>query len=215
VFENRQSAGVLLARLLLHYKRRKDVLVLGIPRGGVVTAKAVAEILNLPLDIVVARKIGAPGQEELAIGAVSHEGVLFLDKEFIKRLKVSKDYIRKQIDLKKKEVEERIIKFRKSDDFTNLRGKTVILIDDGIATGSTIKSCIIFLRKKKVKKIILATPVIPEDTCRDLLSLVDEFYFLEMPQVFHAVGQFYREFPQVSDEEVIELLHETDSGLGE
>lgn len=206
MFEDRSQGGYFLAQKLLPYKNKRNVLVLGIPRGGVVTAKIIATKLHLPLDITVTRKIPAPHQEELAIGAVGPNGVLVLDPQLIKELGIEKSYIEAATAQKSQEVVERLVKFRGGKP-QRLIGKTIILADDGIATGATIEAAIKYLKKKKVKKIILAAPVAPKDSLLKLRKMVDKLVVLKAPFDFHAVGQFYRNFPQISDEEVIQLLH--------
>jgi len=206
VFKDRKEAGFLLARKLTRYKKKKDVIVLGIPRGGVVVAKIISIKLRVPFNIIVTKKIGAPYQEELAIGAVSEGGEYILDQELIDRLNVVKDYIEKVVKDKEREVKERVNKFRLGNLKLRLKSTTIILVDDGIATGATTQAAIKYLRKKKVKKIILAVPVAPKDSILKFRKLTDELIVLETPYDFRAVGQFYRNFPQVSDEEVVELL---------
>lgn len=205
MFEDRLEAGILLGQKLRKFKKKSGVLILGIPRGGVITAMSVAKELDLPLDVVIARKVGAPAQQELAIGAVSEGESFILDNELIKRLGVEKNYIEKAISNKKNEIRKRVKKFRGSKNL-NLRLKTVILVDDGIATGATIAAAVKFLRNAKVKKIILGVPVAPRETIDQLSKLVDEAIVLSTPSDFRAVGQFYRNFPQVTDEEVMELI---------
>ena len=205
VFENRYEAGGLLAEKLNKLKGEKNVVVLGIPRGGVITASVIASELILPLDVVIIRKIGAPYQKELAIGAVSEGGVRVLEESLIKRLEVDEKYIQKAVKENWREIKTRIKKFRGGKRL-NLAGKSVVLVDDGIATGATIEAAIGFLKKEGAKKIILATPVAPRDTLSKLTKLVDEVVVLETPSDFRAVGQFYHDFPQVTDEEVVSLL---------
>ena len=206
-FEDRKQAGEILFDKLKKYKGEKDLLVLGIPRGGVPVAKVIAEKLNAPLDVIVSRKIGAPGQEELAIGAVGPNGTYILDDELISRLQAKSDYIEEKIEDKKVEVEERLKEFRDDKPLYDLKGAVVILVDDGIATGSTVKASISFMRKKGAKKIILAVPVAPQDSVDELNELADEYIALHTPKQFYAVGQFYRDFPQISNEEVVKLLN--------
>jgi len=173
VFENRQEAGEALSQKLLKFKGIKGAVVLAIPRGGVVIGKVISNALRVPLGVVYAKKIPAPGQPELAAGA-------------------------------------RIVRTKKFGKTPEVKGKSVILVDDGIATGETVKAAIKYLRKKKAKKIILAMPVAPKDTLKSLKRLVDEVIVLETPVYFGAVGEFYRDFPQVSDKEVLQCLYETD-----
>lgn len=206
IFESRGKAGEELFKKLKSFKGKGGVLVLGIPRGGVPIAKVIAEKLNAPLDVIVSRKIGAPGQQELAIGAVGPNGTYILDENLISSLQVDDDYLEEKISEKKKEVGIRLKEFRGDKSLYKLKGRTVILIDDGIATGSTVKASITFLRKKKAGKIILAVPVAPQDSVEEFKKLVDDYIVLYTPKDFYAVGQFYKNFPQVSNDEVVELL---------
>lgn len=212
MFENRQEAGEILSQKLLKFKGMiaqacvKDALVLAIPRGGVVVGKALSSKLNLHLDVLVVRKIGAPGQPELAIGAVGPEETVVLDGKVIKDLEVEEEYIQKEVEIKEQEVKERIEKYRVGKSPLELEGKSVILVDDGVATGATVEAAIKYLRGKKVKKLVLAVPVAPKSLAKKLKRLVDEILVLEARDDFFAVGDFYRDFFQVTDEEVIQLL---------
>ncbi len=188
MFENRFTAGCLLAQKLLSYKDRKDFLVLGVPRGGVIVAYALSSKLNLYLDIIVARKLGAPNQPELAIGAVGPEGTVVLDRKLINDLEVEEEYINKLTKEKKKEVKERIKMYRNGKPKLNLKGKSVILVDDGIATGATVEVVIKYLKSKFIKSLTLAVPVAPKDTINKLRKLVDKIVVLEEKDNFFAVG---------------------------
>lgn len=203
MFKDRIEAGKLLAKKLSQYKS-EDAVVLGIPRGGMPVAFVISKKLNLPLSLVVTRKIGAPVQKELAIGAVGPGGVKVFDQALIKRLRVDQEYIEKRVEVEKRELKKRIKKFGEKK--INLEDKVAILVDDGIATGATVEAAIKYLRKKKADKIILAVPVSPKDSLDKLGKLVDKVVVLNTPLEFYAVGQFYRDFPQVSDEEVVQLL---------
>lgn len=204
MFDDREQAGRLLAEKMLRYKRDGFGLVFGIPRGGVPVAKVISEKLDLPMDVLISRKIGAPNQKELAIGAVGPAGVKVLDNELIEKLNVSDEYLSSELKIKKEEIKDRQKKFGSRN--LNVKGKNIILVDDGIATGATVEVAIKFLRKLSVKKIILAVPVAPHEAKKKLKKLVDELIILKTPTFFHAVGQFYRNFPQVSNEEVKEIL---------
>jgi putative phosphoribosyl transferase len=205
VFKNRKEAGQLLAGRLADFMGKEDVIVVGIPRGGVPVASELARSLNLPLDVVVTRKLGAPGQRELAIGAIGPEGVSVFDKNLIQRLQVSEEYKKMIIEREKKEMKERMEKFR-GKKVIDFKGKTAIVVDDGIATGATVEAAVKYLRKKGVKKVVLAVPVAPLESVSELEKLSDEFVAVDTPKDFYAVGQFYRDFPQTTDEEVIKLL---------
>lgn len=174
--------------------------------------RKLAEALKAPLDVLITRKIGAPGNPELAIGAVgpstgSGQGpVRIIDWDLAGRVGADKDYLESKIENLKLEIKEREGKFRAGKKTLEVAGKTVILTDDGIATGATIEAGIAWLKSQKVKKIILAVPVAPPEVVEKLRPLVDEFVCLDQPEFFAAVGQFYQEFPQVSDETVIKIL---------
>lgn len=206
MFEKRLEAGEVLSQKLLKYKGVEGVLVLAIPRGGVVVGKAISSKLNLHLDVLIVRKIGAPSQPELAVGAVGSGEEIVLDEKMINDLDVEEEYIQKEIEIKKHEVEEGIKKFRAEKPSLELQGKQIILVDDGIATGATVEAAIKYLRHKKVKKLVLAVPVAPNNLVRKLKKLVDEILVLAAEDDFFAVGDFYRDFSQVTDEEVIQLL---------
>jgi putative phosphoribosyl transferase len=208
LFKNRVEAGRALASALEKFKGAKKTVVLGLPRGGVVVASIVAETLKLPLDVIVPRKIGAPDNPELAIGGVAGDGVV-LDQGIISALNVSEDYIRNAIAREKKEAERRLSLFRKGKPMPDWSGWTTLVVDDGIATGATMRASIAALKKIHAAKIIVAVPVGPPDTIIDLKKEVDEVICLYSPSSFMAVGQFYDEFPQTSDEEVVEILGKT------
>ena len=205
MFKNRTEAGRALSQVLAKYKEAKKTVVLGLPRGGVVVAYEVANALHLPLDILVPRKLGAPDNPELAIGAIAGEGVV-LDRGMIAALNVTPAYIQATIAKEKKEAERRLALFRKSKSPQNWSGWTTLIVDDGIATGSTMRASIAALKKMKTAKIVLAVPVGPPDTIEELKKEIDEVVCLYAPSSFMAVGQFYDQFPQTSDEEVIKLL---------
>ncbi len=205
MFNDREQAGKLLVDKLFFYKDKSDIIIWGIPRGGVVVAKVVAQELKKPLDIIVIKKIGAPENPELAIGAVGPSSV-YWDQDLCQRLNVRRAQIRQMAGQKEREQEEREKLLRGDKPYPNLKNKTAILVDDGVATGATVLAAYKSLKKMKVKKVILATPVIAKDTFLNIKRYFDEVIFLEKPEEFYAVGEFYREFPQVEDEEVIKLL---------
>lgn len=203
MFEDRINAGELLGAKL-SFCKESDSLLVAIPRGGVVVGKAISEMLNIPLSLVLTRKIGAPGQSELAIGAVASGGIIVRDEKLISDLSVSEKYIKNEIKKERKVMALRQKKYGKCT--VNLRGKQAILVDDGIATGATVKAAIAYLRERGVSKLILAVPVAPKDAVEELKPLVDKIVVLDTPDDFSSVGQFYRYFPQVTDEEVVKLL---------
>ena len=205
MFKDREQAGRLLAQKLLPFKRKRDTVVVGVPRGGMPIAIALAKKLNLPFDFIVTKKLGAPGNKELAIGAVGLS-VKVHDKDLIERLGVTEEYLKFEEENKRKEIKELTTKFRKAKKKENIKDKRIILVDDGIATGATLEAAILYLRKKRAKEIILAVPVAPIESVDKFGAVVDKIVVLETPKNFYAVGQFYEHFPQITDEEVLKLL---------
>lgn len=203
MFKDRQEAGERLANELLEYKGKKNTLVLGIPRGGVIVAHEAAKILGLPLDVIVIKKIGYPGNEELALGAAGLN-TSYLNKDLVNT--VSPEYIKEQVKIKQAEVSKRYKLFRGKKRMYTVKGKTVIIIDDGIATGATIKMAVELVRKGKPKKVVIAAPVAPPDTVKELEGIADKVVCLETPSFFMAIGQFYNNFEQVENNEVKALL---------
>lgn len=204
-FFDRREAGERLAKRLLDYKGQ-DVVVLAIPRGGVVVAAEVARELDAPLDLIIPRKIGAPGNPELAIGAVAGEGKVMVNEALKKSLGVPDNYIEEETAEQLEEIARRRAKYLGIKKPQSLSDKTVIVIDDGLATGYTALAALRAITDEKPAKLVLAVPVAPQDTCRRLEEEVDELICLEQPEVFFAVGQFYTDFSQTTDEEVIEIL---------
>ncbi|MFI5059414.1 MAG: phosphoribosyltransferase [Candidatus Acidiferrales bacterium] len=215
IFKNRQEAGQRLASRLVKYANREDVIVLGVPRGGVPIAFEVATSLNLPLDIFVLRKLGVPGHEELAFGAIGSGGVRVLNANVVEQMGISDLDIAVVTRAEKEELERRERLYRGSRPPLDVHGRTVILVDDGIATGSSLRAAIRALREMKPAAIVIATPVAPERTCNRLRHEVEELVCVEMPEPFYGVGQFYHDFAQVSDEEVNELLERASRQRGE
>jgi len=208
-FRDRHEAGQLLAKELASLRGQKDVIVLGIPRGGVVVAYEVAKALQAPLDVYITRKIGAPYNPELAIGAVASDGTLVLDHTLIQRMGVPDDYVQAETERQRKEIERRLAAYRGSRPEPDLKDKTVILVDDGVATGATILASLRALKQRKPAQLILAVPVGPADTISLLSQEADRVVCLYTPEVFWAVGAFYAVFDQTSDAEVIQLLQES------
>ena len=203
-FEDRRDAGRRLAVRLEKY-RGPDTIILAVPRGGVVVGCEVSRALGAPLDVIIPRKIGAPGQPELAIGAIGDD-ISVLDEEMVGYLEVSDRYIQEEIERQRHEIERRWRLYRGDRPFPDVEGKTVILVDDGIATGSTTMAAARALRKKRPAKLVLAVPVAPPDSIERLRPEVDEIVVLETPEPFFSVGSCYREFEQTTDEEVIDIL---------
>lgn len=206
IFRDRQDGGKQLAQELLKYHHQPNVVVLGLPRGGVVTAFEVAKALSLPLDIVCPRKIGAPFNPELAIGAITETGEGVFHDNLISRLGISEKYIQQEVEKEKQQAQRRLTLFRKNRPKINLEGKTVILVDDGLATGATMEAAIKSVTAEGAAKIVVAVPVSPPDTYDKIQREVDEIVALSTPTFFEAVGQFYDDFSPTEDEEVVELL---------
>jgi len=185
---------------------RESLIILGIPRGGVVVGRQIATRLSSPLDVVVTKKIGAPGNSELAIGAVGALGEPVIDEELAKRVGADETYLQSQIAELRSEVLRRVKEYRGDKPALDLKNKVVIITDDGIATGATIQAAIEILRQENPQKIVVAVPVVAKDALKEIEGLADEVIYLDAPELFFAVGQFYQEFEQVSDEEVKELL---------
>ncbi len=204
-FENREEAGKKLAEKLLEY-RGKATIIFAIPRGGVVTAYEIAKVLDAPLDIIIPRKIGAPGNQELAIGAVTEDGTTILNTHLVTMLGISDAYIESEKIKQIEEIKRRVKTYRGEYLPTNIEGKIVILVDDGIATGATVRAAIHSLRKGKPSSIVVAIPVGPPDTIKDLKQEVDKLICLISYEPFYAIGQFYADFSQVPDRDVIALL---------
>ena len=207
MFKNRKDAGRKLAARLLKYKDEHPV-VLALPRGGVPVAYEVARALDAPLDIVVVRKLGAPGQPELGVGAVADgdHPQSVLNEEVVRALDVSDDYLNREVALELQEIRRRQERYRSGRAPEPIEGRTAIVIDDGIATGGSVRAALRGVRRSDPKRLVLAVPVAPPDTVESLQPEVDELVCLSMPFFFHAVGQFYEDFSQTTDEEVVELL---------
>jgi predicted phosphoribosyltransferase len=206
LFVNRRDGGTVLADLLKRYVNRPDVLVLALPRGGVPVAFEVARALNAPLDVFVVRKLGVPGQEELAMGAIATGGARVLNHDVIGYLGLSREVIDRVIAREKKELERRERIYRGDRGPVDVKGRTVILVDDGLATGSTMRAAVAALRKEHPSRIVVAVPVAAPEACEELKSEVDETVCAATPRPFLGVGRWYRDFWQTTDEEVHELL---------
>jgi putative phosphoribosyl transferase len=209
VFRDREEAGRKLAEKLHAYANRKDVIVLGIPRGGVPVAFQVAKALNARLDIFLSRKLGVPGQEELAFGAIATGDTRVLDREIIDAVGISDEQIDQITTRVKKELVRRENLYRGERAPLKLEGLTVLLVDDGIATGSSMRAAIKALRQMKAARFVVAIPVAPRSTCNRLKNEVDELICVYAPEHFYAIGQFYEDFSQTADEEVTELLRQS------
>ena len=205
-FKDRHEAGIKLAEKLKVYKNNKDAIVLAIPRGGVEVGYEIAKFLNVKLDIIVTKKIGLPDDEEFAIGSVGPNKEVMLNEETIKIYNVSKQYIKEKTREIGREIERRYKAYKGRYELQNLKNKIVILTDDGIATGFTTKAAINYIKSQNPKKIILAVPVAPSSLNQVIKNEVDEFICLHSANLFFAIGQFYDNFPQLSDAEVKDYL---------
>jgi erythromycin esterase-like protein/predicted phosphoribosyltransferase len=208
LFRDRRDAGRTLASLLEQYRGRDDVVVLGLPRGGVPAAYEVAKALGAPLDVFVVRKLGVPGQEELAMGAIASGGVLVVNDDVVRARGITPEVIQQAAEQEGRELLRREQAYRGGRPMPDLTGKIVILVDDGLATGSSMRAAIAALRRHHPARIVVAVPAAPASTCQELAALVDEAVCATTPSPFHAVGASYWNFEQVTDEEVRSLLQE-------
>jgi putative phosphoribosyl transferase len=206
LFRNRSEAGQLLAAKLAKYADKPDVIVLALPRGGVPVGYEVAHTLHAPLDVFVVRKLGIPGHEELAMGAVASGGVRVLNDQVVRGLGIPDSVIGAVANWELQELQRRERLYRGNRPPPDVRGRTVILVDDGLATGSTMLAAVQALRKLGPARIVVAVPVASGDTCQLLQEYVDEVVCAATPEPFYAVGLWYRDFSQTTDEEVRELL---------
>jgi predicted phosphoribosyltransferase len=204
-FKDRQEAGKELARALVDF-RGKDVMVLGMPRGGVVVAREVAEALGAQLDIVVTRKIGAPGEPEFALGAVTQEGDVIVDGRAAESVGATTEYLQKEAQRKKLEVKERMRSLRGNVPYPSLEGRIVIIVDDGMATGNSMRAAVQSVKKRGPREVVVAVPVAPQEAVTELSREGTKVVCLEQPRFFFAIGEFYKDFEQVEDSEVRELL---------
>lgn len=205
-FQNRMEAGQQLATRLKTYANRSDVLVLGLPRGGVPVAYEVAHALNLPLDICLVRKLGVPAHKELAMGAIASDGVRVLNYDVISWLGITSKTIDAVAARELRELQRRDRAYRGDRPQPEIRDRTVILVDDGIATGSTMRAAIGVLKPQHPARLIVAVPVAPPETCAEFRAEVDEVVCLMMPENFYAIGLWYEDFSQTTDDEVRQLL---------
>ncbi|MFC1845528.1 phosphoribosyltransferase [Candidatus Dependentiae bacterium] len=208
-FKDRVDAGQQLVATLEKYRGDKEAIVIGLPRGGVVTAFEVATALGLDLDIIVTRKIGAPMQPELAVGALSQDGGQKLDYDLMTRLGLSEADLEPIIAAEQKELARRLSLYRQNREPLSLEGSVAIIVDDGIATGATMLAAIDSARTMGAKKIVVAVPVCPPDSLRKIEKVADELVCLFTPELFFGIGGFYQEFGQTSDEQVIQLLQQS------
>ena len=206
IFKNRTDAGKQLAEKLAPYRDKADLIVLGLPRGGVTVAYEIAGALNCPLDILIVRKIGFPGNPELAAGAISETGTVVLNEDIVAAYGVSRAYLDRETARQKEEIARRITLYRGGKGVPPLAGKTVILVDDGVATGATAKAAISTLKQEKIAKLVVALPVASQEAEREIAPTVDEWVCLQTPAGFMAVGNYYYDFTQVEDDDVVAML---------
>lgn len=207
-FKNRIQAGELLAERLGAYAGRGDVVVLALPRGGVPVGFAVAKALQAPLDILLVRKLGVPGHEEYAMGAIASGGLCVLQPEILQMLNIPMDVAKGVAQRKLQEIQRREKLYRANRPTLDVHDKVVILVDDGLATGSTMLAAVHVLRQGKPARVVVAVPAAPPDTCQALRPEVDEMICLHTPEPFYAVGLWYEDFEQTTDDEVTSLLDE-------
>jgi putative phosphoribosyl transferase len=212
-FRDRADAGQQLADMLGAYANRGDVLVLALPRGGVPVGYEVAKRLRVPLDVFVVRKLGVPGYEELALGAIASGGVRVLNQDVVRVLPNAEDIVEAVTANELLELERRQHAYRDERPAPDVRGRVVILIDDGLATGATMHAAVQALREQEPAKIVVAVPVCAPETCREMQKFADDVVWLFAPEWFHGVGQFYDDFSQTSDDEVRRLLADAAQSL--
>jgi predicted phosphoribosyltransferase len=206
LFADRTDAGRQLAEQLAIYAGRPDVVVLALPRGGVPVAFEVAQALQAPLDVFLVRKLGVPGHEELAMGAIASGGVRVLNEDVVATLRIPQEALDEAAGAEAQELERREAAYRDGRPAPSVRNRITILIDDGLATGSSMRAAVIALRQLGPKKIVVAVPVAAADTCASVKELVDEVVCLRTPRPFYAVGTWYEDFSQTTDDQVRELL---------
>jgi putative phosphoribosyl transferase len=208
VFRDRHEAGRLLAERLAAYTDRSDVVILALPRGGVPVAFEIAAVLHVPLDVMVVRKLGVPGHEELAMGAIASGGVQVVNQEVVRHLGLSQAVLESVAATEYQELTRRERAYRGSHGAAIVEGRTVILVDDGLATGSTMRAAVAALRRRGPTRIVIAVPTAAPETCEELKTEVDEIVCATTPTPFYGVGQWYDDFSQTTDEEVRDLLEQ-------
>jgi putative phosphoribosyl transferase len=207
-FKDRRDAGKKLAQKLMHYAARPEAIVLALPRGGVPVGHEVARALNVPLDILVVRKLGLPGREELALGAIASGGIRVLNTDIIRMLNVPREVINLVATRERQELQRREYGYRGDRSAVEVQDRTVILIDDGLATGASMRAAVAGLRTQHPARIVVAVPTAAREACEAFRNQVDEIVCVHTPEPFHGVGRWYDDFSQVSDEDVQVLLEE-------
>ena len=205
IFQDRVDAGTKLYKLLVDFKN-KDIEIIGIPRGGVIIADIVSQMLGTEMNIVFTKKIPAPENKEFAIGAIAQDRTLFLDNKIIDELSVNEEYLSDTIEKTYESINLQIEEYNYCFDLNRVKNKTIIIIDDGIATGATVNAIILSLKKYKPKKIIIATPVCSQQTFNALNKIVDKIFSIITPLDMNSVGEYYIKFDQIDDNEITELV---------
>lgn len=208
IYADRHDAGAYLAQLLHQFKNRSDVVVLALPRGGVPVAYEIAKRLHLPMDLFLVRKLGVPVHEELAMGAIATGGVRVLNEDVIRKLRITDEMIKAAVEEQERELKRREKEYRGDRQPLELKGKTVVLVDDGLATGASMRAAVQALKMHGPAKIVVAVPVGAPETCREFELEVDEVVCGKAPEDFRAVGAWYHDFTQTTDEEVCRLIDE-------
>ena len=207
MFKNREEAGELLAQELIQFRKDPSAILLALPRGGVAVAYQLSLALHLALDVLITRKIGAPGNPEYALGAVSETGAVYWNREALLGLSLTERQLSAAVQAQQKEVTRRVALYRQGRPFPDLNDRTVILVDDGLATGATLFASVATARQGNPRRVIGAIPVGPRSTVEEARKLVDQLIVLRVPDPFYAVGNFYRDFEQVEDREVLQYLN--------
>ena len=213
LFEDRRDAGRRLADALTRFRDAPRTMIVALPRGGVAVAYELSVALHLPLDILVTRKLGTPGNPELAMGALAETGYRHLNNDVLDSCGVSPEELEAEVHRQQREIQRRIDTYRQGRPLASVEGHTVILVDDGIATGATFYASLAALRNRRVGRLVAAVPVAPERTREDLADKVDEVVILHTPENFFGIGQFYADFTQVTDDEVLWYLEEAKKAL--
>ena len=211
LFHDRREAGRVLAQKLVHYANQPDVLVLALPRGGVPVAFEVARTLHAPLDVFVVRKLGVPGQEELAMGAIASGGALVLDEGLVRQLHIPETVLETVVAEETAELRRREHLYRGTRPMPPLSGRTLIVVDDGLATGASVRVALVALQRQNPARLVAAAPVGAPGSCAALTDIADEVVCARTPEPFQAVGVWYEDFSQTEDDEVRELLEEARS----
>lgn len=209
IFKDRRQAGQLLAKTLVEYDKMPNAIILALPRGGLPIADEIQKVLQIPLDICLVRKLGAPGHKELAIGAIAMDNVCVLNQNIINSLGVTKPQIEHIIKIEQEELTRRNILYRKGRPAPQVKNKSVILVDDGLATGATMQAAINAVKAMGAKEIVVAIPVSAADTYQEIKVKINKIICLQVEELFFAVAQWYEDFPQVTDDEAIEILNDT------